>query len=150
MTAITQTTQLNLFSTFQTVFLANSTLAQKFNTRNIYEFEPNLKGLNAQSLPYIVVSVPQSDSEPIVLNNTTLYKDFIVNVMMVMDYAARSNWRTYANALIRALEAADSSFQSIGYRGIVVDSASPRVELINENQVITGDFTVNFKGYMAR
>jgi hypothetical protein len=98
----------------------------------------------------MVVSVPAFTSDTLVMDNNTNLKEFTVNLMMVMHYEARGNWRTYANAIISTLESLQSQFDAIGYYELKIEAETPRAEEISQTQVITGDFKLIFKGYTNR
>lgn len=151
MTQITATTQLSLFSLIRSAIKANSTLAVKFSDKNIFQFEPKQKALDAVGYPYIWINVPSTDSAKLVFNNSVVPKELDVDLYLRVEWMARDNFLNYANAIISALEAYESTFQSSGYYDVMcemVDIDSNQV--IDQKEIVEGVFRVRFHGQVAR
>jgi hypothetical protein len=161
-TAVTNTAQLDIFQTLRDVLLNNSTLSTKFKKINFYEFEPNLDSISFDMLPYIVIQPPSTETDLLVIDHNCNLKSFTVNLILVMAWEARKlrnsdgtvddggNFRKFANAIIRQIEAEDSTLQDQGYQNARVNLIDTSVDLIQGKQSVTGQFEVIFDGYTGR
>lgn len=147
---ITNTTQLSTFSIIKGILKNNSTLAAKFKDSDYYEFEPNLKSMRSSDLPYIVIELPTTDTGMMTLNNSKTFKDLSISIMLVIDYDARSKFLGYANAIIRQIESAETTFEASGYYGIKIDLIDTSIEVIDQKQVIVGEFEITSVGSVRR
>ena len=153
---ITNTTQLNTFSTIRTILNNNSTIAGKFSVSDYYEFTPNLKALGV-SIPYIVIEPPTTPgTEFVTLDNATRDKPFIVNIEFVFDYHAKSvtdnhdlsNIRSYLNQAVVDLEGAASTFNAAGYYHPKAEVGDIAPEYRHQKQVIVGVVELDLKGFV--
>lgn len=148
---ITSTTQLSTFETVRDIFLADSTLSKKFKESNIYQFEPNMKSLSFRSLPYIVINIPNTETELLTMNHEQTQKEFNIEIVLVVAYEpARDKVLEYMNAIIDSLENSESTFDALGYFNLRIDAETPTVELIKEKQVVVSLMTLSFSGGVAR
>lgn len=142
--------QLTLYDSIVTVLRNNSTLGARFGTSNFYEFEPSIMSINFSQVPYISVSIPTLDTEIVSLNRKLKFKSISIPIRLVIDFTARSKFRTYANALINQLEISESTFEQKGYYDLVIDLESVGEEMINQKKVIAGNFVLSFNGTVSR
>jgi len=150
MANVTNTTQLSLFSLIRTAIETNSTLAVKFSDRNILQFEPKHKASGFCGFPYIVVRVPSSDTEFILLNHSDNEDTFESEISLVMEYMARDNFLTYANALIYQLEATESTFGNSGYENVKIGLRNVQEVTEDSKELVVGTFTISFTGWVGR
>lgn len=150
MVSVTNTAQLSMFSTIKTILLANATLSPKFKNEDFYEFEPDIKSINFKGFPYFVINVPSTKSEHMVFSHATTMKNFTSIITMVMEYEARDNFTPYCNAVLAAIEAAESTFQDLGYFNLLIDFESSDKDELHQKRVCTGIFTVSNDGLVAR
>lgn len=142
--------QLDTFTILKDLITADSTLKEKFSHKNVLEFEPNLKSINSKSLPYIVLNVPNLEPEHIVMDNSVTEKEIEVNIVMVIDYVARDNFRKYANALINVIESNVTTLEAKGYYDNLISFEGTTIELIDQQQVVSGTFTLRLMGTVSR
>jgi len=148
-TGIGSATQLSTFDTFKTVLSSNTVLSSAVDSDSYYEFEPNLKSGSFNGFPYIVVNTPQLDN-PEGTFDTLEFKENTVIIELVVEYHARSNYKTYANAVIQALETAESTLETIGLYNTTVVHDGVAEEYMNQKQLVRGTFTVSHDGYVTR
>lgn len=153
MAEVTSTIQLSTFSVIKSVLRTNSTINTKFTTNDYYEFEPNTKAVSFNGYPYFLIRVPTTDTNLLVLNNSTTIKDFSVQILMRMDYEARANFTKYAGAVISTIESssAASTFEANGYYNTKIEllSVSDKT-IIDEKQIVEADFLLTFHGNVNR
>ena len=65
---------------------------------------------------------------------------------MVVSFDAQDKVRTYANEVIRVLNANKSSFEAQGFYDLDVDVSIPTVEFLKEKQAIRTTFTISYQG----
>ncbi len=147
---VTNTTQVSLFSLIKTQLLANSTLNVKFRDSSYYRFEPSFKSYSFSQLPIIVIKTPVTDGEFLVLDHSTNLKDFVVDVLLLIDFTARDKFDTYANAIIRQLESAEATFETSGYYNLECDLVDVSEDDIQDRKVVVGSFEVRFLGTESR
>lgn len=147
--AIGTASQLSSFDTFVSVLRSNSTIASAFGTADIYEFEPNLKSGSFNGYPYIVVNMP-SLSNPEGTFDTLEFKENETVIELVQEYHARSNYKTYANAVLQAVETGESSFEAIGLYNTTIEHEGVSEEYMSQKQLVRGTFTVSHEGYVTR
>lgn len=151
MTSITNTTVLSLFDLLKAAVVADSTLSFKFSANNILQFEPNHKAVNFTGFPYIWFNIPNTDSSKVVFDNNFTVKDLSVSAFMRIDWLARSNVLSYANAMIRAIESYESTFQASGYHDVMIDviDVNPH-QIIDQKDIVEVEFLITFRGQVSR
>jgi hypothetical protein len=149
MTAVTIDSQLNTFTLIRDILLGSTVLSAKFTRNDFFEFEENLKALNVR-LPHFVIKVPVTNTDLLVINQGTTIKEFSVMILLKMDYSARSNFRTYANAVIRQIESSESLFEASGYYMPKVELSSVGDEVEDEKQLVVGQFELRLIGNVLR
>ena len=148
---ITQTTQLSVFSLIRATILADSTLSNKFTNANIFQFEPNHKSGSFRGFPYIWINIPFTEVSKVVFDNSVTLKPMTVDVSLRMDYFARDNFLSFANNLIRAIEAYESTFEASGYYDVMIDLIDvDSNQVINQKELVEGLFEVRFNTQVAR
>ena len=141
MTAITPTTQLSVFTLVRAAILANSTLAARFPSNDIYQFEPKHKSSSFRGFPYVLINIPESESTKLVFDNSTVPKEFNANIFLRIEYGDRNNFRAYANAMIKAMEDYESTFQSSGYYDVMIDMIDvDSNQIIEQKEIVEGVF----------
>lgn len=151
MTSINENTQLSTFSLIRDALLANSTISGKFKTQDIYEFEPKQKSKSFRGFPYIWVNLPFTTSEKLTVDHGRTMKVFSANVYLRVEYLARSNFTSYANAIIAAIEAYESTFQASGYMDVECEllDVDPNT-VIDQKELVEGIFEVRWHGQVGR
>lgn len=151
MTAITSTAQLSIFTLIRDAIIANSTLFEKFDTSNIFQFEPKHKSAGFRGFPYIWIEIPETETDKIVFDNNLTLKNFTLTVHLRMDYEARDNFLNYANAVIKAIEDYESTFQSSGYYDVMVEMTDvDSNQVIHSKELVEGLFEVRNHGKVFR
>ena len=148
-TAITNSTQLDIFDEIKIALLKSPTISGKFKSNNFYEFEPTMKDIITKSTyPYIVIKVPELETSTLTIDDVST-KNPTVIITMVLEWEARNNFRTYANAIIDMIETHSADFEPKGYYkpDISTDSTTDNID---SKQFVVGIFTVNFMGYISR
>ena len=148
MVNITATSQLNVFDTIKTLLTANSTLSIFDSNNSYYDYEPAHK--NGTSFPYFVVKLPDTDHDIIIFDNKTKIKDYVVEIMMVNEFIASANVKTYAGAVLDAIEGGDSSFTALGYKENHIEVTSSERETIDSNEFIVTTFELTLTGATSR
>lgn len=147
---ITNTTQLSTFSIIKGILKNNSTLSAKFKDSDYYEFEPNMKSMSSNDLPYIVIELPTTDTGIMTVDNSISFKELSIPLMLVVDYDARSKFTEYANAIIKQIESSESTFEASGYYGIRIDLVDTSIEIVDQKQIIVGEFEITSIGSVRR
>lgn len=151
MTTVTNTTQLDLFPTIRTVLRNNTTLAANFSESQIVEYEPAIKSSNFPGFPYIVVNIPETDTELSTLKHDLTFKDFVVTCELVVEYHARDKVRGFCNDIIYQMETSEDTFEAIGYYNDDIDLISKDdEEIIEEKRVVRVTFEFMFSGGVCR
>ena len=150
MPSITNTTQFSTFALIRGILISNTTLKTKFNLNYVFEFEPKHKSINFCGFPYLVIQVPTTETDLLTFNHANTIKDFNVTILMVMDYEARDNVTNYCNALIKAIESKESSFQSVGYYNPKIELISAVPEIQDQKQLIVSEFRLELMGGVER
>lgn len=151
MTQITSTTQLSLFSLIRSAIKANATLTVKFSDKNILQFEPKQKALDSIGYPYIWVNIPSTESAKLVYDNSVVPKDIQVDMYLRIEWMARDNFLNYANALVAAIEAYESTFQASGYYDVMCDLLNvDSNQVIDQKEIIEGVYRITFHGQVGR
>lgn len=151
MTGITNTTQLSVFNSIRAAILANSTLNKKFTKSNIYQYEPKHKSPSFSGFPYIWIDIPSTANEKIVFNNNFNRKELTVDLYLRMDYLARDNYLSYANAILKAIEDYESTLQASGYYDVSIELiGTDSNQVIQQKEIVEGYFTITFQGYVNR
>ena len=146
---IDKSTQLTIFETIRDSLLSNSVISSKFSQSDFYQWEPKLKGASTK-VPYIVIKIPTTSTEFIVMDHDNRLKELSVELIMVLDYEARDNFITYANAIINQFESATTTFEGVGYYNSRIDLESNVEEIIDQKDVVTGTFSLMFNGWVNR
>lgn len=149
MTAVTIDSQLSTFTLVRDILLGSSVLSAKFSRNDFFEFEENLKAVNVR-LPHFVIKLPSTNTDLLVINQGTTIKEFSVMILLKMDYSARSNFRTYANAVIRQVESSESTFEASGYYMPKIELSNASDEVEDEKQLIVGEFELRLIGNVLR
>lgn len=151
MVNINSSTQLSVFDLIKAALIANSTLSSKFNSNNIFQYEPKHKGIGTVSFPYIWVSVPELSDEHVVFNNNVTLKDLSASLVLRMEYQAKDNLLSYANAIVEAVEAYESTFQASGYYDVKCEVQGVNSDtVIDQKELVEADFMISFKGQVSR
>lgn len=151
MSAITQTTQLDTFSLIRAAIKANSTLSAKFNDSNIYEFEPKHKGNKQTHFPYIWVDVPSLSADTPSFDNSFSIKELEANAVLRMEWHARDNFTTYANAFIKAIEDYEDTFDASGYYDVECEYlGNDPNQVIDQKEIVEAAFRISFQGKVQR
>ena len=148
MTAVSSRTQLNTFDSLKTILLADTLLSTKFGTRDFYEFLPLVKSPSFNGYPFFVLEIPQDEDNQQFLGNTGNYeKTFTVSIDMYNEWEARSNVKSYAAAVINAIENANATLQASGYYLETVNiEVPPEVDILDQKQVVVTNFAVTLRG----
>lgn len=149
MANITQSTQLNLFTTIVNAIRSDTVLSKRFKTKDFYEFEPNFKSREV-SLPLFVINIPNTSDDEKVVNNATVMKSFTTTILLKMDYSARDNARNYCNRVITALEDNESSFTSLFYYDLSIELDDVVEEIEEQKQIIVATFTLGLRGAVSK
>lgn len=146
---VTNTAQLSLFDTLVAAIRKDSTLAKVFQVKDFYEFEENFKSLKSPKLPHIVIKMPATETDRLVVDATTTLKTFTYPIIMKLDYTARAKARDYCNRLIRAIEQNQADFTNYGTPKIDLD-VFPEPEYEDQKQLIVAQFTFEIYGAVSR
>jgi len=151
MTAISTTAQLSAFTMVRNALQTNSVLNTKFDTADYYEFEPNHKSSDFRGFPYIIIRTPDTETDLLVLKHTTTLKNFNIPIILRLEYTARSKFKDYANAIIAELESSESYFELFGYYDTKIELVSTDdQQVIQEKQIVEGEFLLTFQGNVER
>lgn len=150
MVQITTTTQLSTFSLLRTVLLADSTIGARFKTADFYEIEPLHKSSGFKGFPYIWIRTPSTSTEFITMTHADTDKTFESEIIVRMDYMARANFITYANAIVSAIEAATSTFEASGYFNHHIEFNGVDVVTIDSKDCVEGRFMFTCSGFVDR
>jgi hypothetical protein len=146
MTQITTTTQLSTFSIIRGILISNSTLATKFSLSDFYEFEPKHKSVSFKGYPYIIINVPETDELDDYLGDLLTNREFEVEIVLRMEYQARSNYTSYASNVVSALDNGNTTFRANGYNLISIKIDSTEVQTLDQKDVVEGRFTLTLDG----
>jgi len=149
MPAITNTTQLSTFDLLKSVITDDAVLSVKFNDSNIHEFDPKTKGGSA-TFPYIVISIPSTDTTLEVMSHETTVKEFSTSIFMVLEWSARSNLKTLASRLVFAFEAAEDTLSASGYYDAKLELITSGSETFNQKEVVVAEFLLVDDGTVHR
>lgn len=151
MTSVTKSSQLDIFSLIKQVLRTSTVLNGKFGTNDYYEYEPNQKSSAFNGFPYIVIRVPSTETDLLVLNHTTTIKGFNIPIILRVEFSARDNFKTYANAILDTLESGTTTFQDSGYYDINIDLIDTDDQaIIDQKEIVEGMFELTFQGYVNR
>lgn len=151
MVAITNTTQLSVFSLVRAAITANATLSYRFNNANIYQYEPKHKSGSFKGFPYIWIDIPATDTTKTVLDYSVSEKEFTADMYLRLDYRARDNTLDYANAIIKSIEAYESTFQSSGYYDVKIELVSvDSNQVIDQKELVEAIFEITWHGHVTR
>jgi len=151
MAAISSTTQLSVYSTIKSLLQTSSVLNTKFTSNDYYQFEPNAKSASFRGYPYIWINIPETETDLLVTDHSTNLKDFNIDIILRMEYEARDNYLTYANAIISTIESGESTLQSAGYYNVKIELiGTDDHQIIEQKQVIEGLFQLSVNGYLGR
>ena len=142
---------LSCFSLIRDAILANATLAVKFSKGNIYQFEPKHKSHSFIGFPYIWADVPGADPEKTVFDNSVVEHSFSAPILLRMDWEARDNAVSYANAILKAIADYESTFQRSGYYDVMIRLVDVNPDqVIEQKQIVETEFEISFHGSVRR
>lgn len=150
MTHISNTSQLSTFSIIKNVFKQSTILNKKFKDTDYYQFDISLKSAEFSGFPFIVISIPTTDTEFVNMDHSTTLKDFSAEILLVMNYEAKDKAETYLNAMISVIEANESAFKFWGYNSPKIDLQSIDTEIRQEKPVVVGTFVLSTDGSVMR
>jgi hypothetical protein len=149
--SVTNTIQLSTFSIIQSILSSYSSLSSKFTSSHIFDYDPKEKAAGFTGFPYIVVDVPTTSTDLLVLDHSTTMKEFEVEIKLVVEYLAKSNYLTYANGIISAIEAAEQTFIDSGYNNVQIDLLGTDGNyVVHEKECIQGTFRLTLTGTVWR
>lgn len=143
-------TQLSVFDTVKSIFRKSSILNTKFSTDDYYQYEPNYKDATFKGFPYIVITNPSTENDPLVLNRTSKLKDLDVPVDLVVEYSARSNILSYSNAMIDIFEQNNSDMESQGYYNNEIELDNPVMETTDQKRIFRTSFIITCQVNVVR
>jgi len=149
MTNITNTSQLNTFSLIRDILLTNTTISARFSKGDFYEYEPRLKNTGVR-LPHIVIKFPETSTELISINNVMTEKTFEITILLKMDWEARSKAQDYSNAMMHAIELAESTFEASGYYNAKLELMTLDDEVEDMKTLVVGQFILKLEGSVLR
>jgi len=150
MTTITATGMLSTFSSIRTIIRTDSTLGAKFSLRDFYEFEPKHKSPSFNGMPYIIINVPSADDADGYLGDYFRHKEFMIEIILRMEYMAKDNYSGYASRLLNILDSSNALFEAYGYHLVSVSAdGSPTTLSIEQKEIIEGRFTLTLQGEVA-
>jgi hypothetical protein len=150
MIGITKTKQLNTFDTIKSILSTSTVLKTKFKDSSFHEFEPSLKSLKISDIPFIVINLPDTDTDLLVLNNSTNLKKFSISIKLVIDYLARDKYKDYASAIISTLEGNTATLEKQGYYDLIIEHLGADIDLVDNKKVIAGEFELSLVGNVTR
>ena len=106
-----------------------------------------MKSLSFGSLPFIVINVPSTETDLLVVTNSTTIKDYTIVLELLISFDARSKFTEYSNAIIKQLEdlTSTTTFEASGFYNTEIDLVDTNVnEIIQEKPVIRGTFELKF------
>lgn len=143
MVEIVSASQLSTFSTVRSILLSNTVLASRFSLKNVLEFEPKVKSANFCGFPYIVVNVPGVSDLQERLGNSVRAKEFDVEIVLRLEYDARSRFSEYASAIVSVLDMAESQFCAAGYSLVLVGfDGPPSLVSLHDKELVEGRFSL--------
>jgi len=148
MTAISKSTQLSTFEVIRTILRTDDTLNSKFSVQDYYEFDPQVKALDFNSYPYMIVSVPETEDQKMFVGDLTYEQEFTVNITMVNEFRARGTVTNLMSALLAKLQGATEDIRDAGgYEFVSINLiGQPEVTSINQKQVIVTLFELTLTG----
>lgn len=151
MTEIDNSSILSIFPLIRSAIISNSTLSARFNTQNIYQFEPKHKAGNFGGFPYFWANIPSTDSSKLTFTNSVVPHSFDVTVLLRMDWEARDNVLNYCNAFLKAMADYELNFEVEGYYDVMVSliDVNPN-QSIQKKQVVESEFLITFQGQVQR
>jgi len=148
---IDNTAQLDTFDTIKSILRGSSILKRKFRDSDYYEYEPSLQSLSFKQVPYIVIKTPiTSQDDKTTTNNKINLKQFDVDLIVVIDYQARTKFRTYANEILQLIEASTATLNANGFYDVRITLDSTTHEVIERKDVVTGNFSITMQGFVGR
>lgn len=147
---ITVTTQLDIFDIVRDILRNNSDIASRFSESQFYEFEPNPKSSDFKGYPIIIIEFPQTKTDLLTINHKTTFKEFTANLLLRMDYEARSKFGDYANLIISQIESSESSFETYGYFSPKIELTDTSMNVIDQKKVVEGTFSLQLTGVVNR
>ena len=151
MTAINRSKILSIFTPIKDAILANTVLKVKFNTTNIYQYEPKHKSHSFKGFPYFWANVPTDNEAKIVINSKVMAHELDVPVVLRLDWEAREKTVDYANAFLEAIADAEPKFQTLGYYDVEINviGTDPN-QIINQKQMVETEFSIMVHGSTGR
>lgn len=159
MTAISVTAQLSVFDLIKSVLKKSDTLNQRFTDSRYYRYEPDLKSIKVKSFPYIVINIPATETDLLVMDNDTNMKTFTVLITLAVDKRILTSgissdsddkFLSYSNAIIQTIENNTSDFVDQGYKIANIDLTDVTIDVIDQTQAIVGLFELTFMGPTTR
>lgn len=147
---VDNTKQLNLFDTIRNILQTNKVLAEKFTKSHFYLFEPLPKDNKFSEYPYIVIQLPETDTDLVVLDHQTTLKPFIIPIKLVVDFVATDKVLLFSNAILSAIEASEETFETLGYINLKIKIVDSSEELADQKNVAAVFFELNFDGRVLR
>jgi len=148
---VDNTAQLNFFTLIKDALLANSVISAKFNTTNIHEFEPKAKAGAFNGFPYILVNTEPTQTQILTFNNKTTEKQFGAMLFLRIEFLARDKFKDFVNAIIKAIESYESTFQSSGYLNVTIDFIDQDDnQVIHQKELVEGTFEITFRSLVER
>lgn len=148
--AVTNTAQLSTFTLIRDILRNNSTISQKFKIDDFHLFEPSLKSLTSTSLPYIVIEIPDTETELLTYDHATTLKEFTIPITLAVSYEARDKFTTYAEAIIYQIEASSSTLEASGFINTRMDITNTGVDIIKDKRVCVAQFDLMLTGRVER
>lgn len=147
MTVVDNSSQLSVFDNIRDALLANTTLNVKFREADIYEYEPKHKSSGFKGFPYIWINIGNMGGDKLVFDNNVKIKQFSRSLFLRVEYEARSKFRGYAEAVLKAIEDYESVFETKGFYdvNITLDDVDGS-QVIQEKEIVEGVFTISFSG----
>ena len=141
MTTNTISGMFNVFDTVRTAILKSSTISNKFKKSDIHTTIPKPKSI-CSSLPYIVIPVPNVDSNERYIGRNA--EEFNNNILlsMTLSYDARDNFGTYFGAMFQALYDNEADINAVGYYIDNSSSTTPVPSTIGGKDVVIGTMTL--------
>ena len=142
---------LSVFNLVRDAILASDVLSKKFETKMIVQFEPKHKSRGFSGFPYFWVNIPEATPEKLVFDNSLVNEELSCTVILRMDWEARDNYLSYANAFLKAIADYESTFESAGYYDVMprLIDTNPN-QTIEEKQVVEGEFSLDWHGHVRR
>jgi hypothetical protein len=143
--------QLSTFEIIRDILLQNAVLSAKFKKNSFHEFEPSLKDVSV-NLPYFVIKIPSTNTDPLVLNRKNNLKMFNITLVIVLDFDARDKLVKYCQAAIAQLESESAriALQDAGYKRPTAELIDTGVDILNEKKCVSAELELTLEGQTER